>query len=280
MKAPKMSFVKCEGLKAENYGKVWTSAPITGIARVAYVDEEDETALVEFLDKDKELHDGNVHGRGIPFVRQHHGWWVPIDSINPIRVEFEVYRDGREMVCVPGASDKVGRAKCAEGESFDPCIGAVIAMARAYGKEPTAVCMDTLKVLSAVPDEEKPKLEIVNKYGESYGIVGKPTKFKDSRGVALRVGDEVLISDTMGNIGKTCSNWVVETKEDGAFIMGIHAACDGKTGSIRPYWNITLNSVFKERVAGEDKDNYLFVKRIEDVKQQAKANHKNEKVKR
>lgn len=258
-----LSFDRSEGPKVGDWGKVLNgAAPMGGLACVLDVNEADSFCLVEFLQSDEELHDGNI---GRVRGKKHHCWWVGTEDILPIAMGCQIFREGREVLCIPGVTGrKVGRAKCCEGETFDELTGAMIALARAYGKDPTAAAMKVLEVMSAVKTEE-PKLHITDKFGMDYGRVGDPTPYKDERGVALRVGDEVRVKSLESN-RVYGSRWVVETKELGPFVMGIQVACNPKTGKIRE-WEVNLNSTYKEREAGEEADDgVLFVRSVEEMK--------------
>ena len=267
----KLTFSRREGPRVGDWGRVLVgAAPIGGIARVLTVDKSDGVVLVEFLESDEELHDGNV---GPVRGKDHHCWWITRDNITPIIEQASVLRDGRETLALVGAA--VGRATCCEGEEFDPLTGAIIALARAYGVNPTAAAMRVLEVLSAVKKDE-PKLRIVDKYGMDYGRVGDPTPYKDANGVELRVGDVVRLKNLKS--GRVYPpRWVVATKELGPFVMGIQVACDPRTGKIRE-WEVSLNSPYKEREAGEEADDgVLSIRSPEGLDSGKKSKDRNKK---
>ena len=85
---------------------------------------------------------------------------------------------------------------------------------------------------------------------EHYGVIGTPTKYKDAIGRPLVVGDTVEHFDyTNKSYGETA---IVETEEDGQFVMGICAHCDGKTGEIKCGWKIIKKRDHTEVKDGED----------------------------
>ncbi len=268
----KLTFSRREGPRVGDWGRVLVgAAPIGGIARVLTVDKSDGAVLVEFLASDEELHDGNV---GPVRGKNHHCWWITRDNITPIIEQASILRDGREMLALVGGA--VGKATCCEGEEFDELTGAIIALARAYGVNPTAAAMKVLEVLSAVKKEKK-KLRIRFRHSDhskDYGAVGEPTPFKDARQIPLHVGDEVSVASELSGLGT--KSWVVRTEDDGPFIMGICSDCHPDTGEIGRGWNVVLTSAYKERTVGEsDFNNVLFI--VEEGEPESKADARNKK---
>lgn len=246
--------------------------PVTGPARVVRVKRHEHELLVEFPDKNPELH--SAGGEGL----EERCWFVSIDAVTPLPMDFCIFHNNTGATyCLRGDKRRVaGKAQFspeeADGKDYDPLIGAVIAMARAYGQNPTTVAYKVLKTLSALPEPQvktvaaagleqrvndlyeqvdflndwcssltdrceeiaekvqpKKKQLVIMKDGERYGVVGTPTKFKTIEGKALRVGDQVTISQ-----GRYSSDTlVVETEEDGPFIMGICIICDPDTGETK-----------------------------------------------
>lgn len=242
--------------------------PVVGPARVAGI--EGRKILVEFPEKNPVLHHGGIN-------RPERCWFVSVADIEPLPMDFCIFRNAGTTYCLRGDKRRVtGKAKFStvEGEDYNPLIGAVIAMARAYGQDPTAVALKVLKVFSAIPQppvktvaaagleqrindlaeqvdflndwcasltdrcdelaakvEPKKKQLVIKHDGELYGVVGTPTKYKTLEGKALCVGDQVKINPLCG--GYDSEALVVETEEDGAFIMGLCAICNPATGATR-----------------------------------------------
>lgn len=270
----KLTFDRREGPRVGDWGRVLAgAAPIGGLARVLDVDKSDGAVLVEFLESDEELHDGNV---GPVRGKNHHCWWINREHITPIIEQASILRDGREMLALVGGA--VGKATCCEGEEFDELTGAIIALARAYGVNPTAAAMKVLEVLSAVKKEKK-KLRIRFRHGDhslDFGSVGDATPFKDAWGVPLFVGDEVVVKSKLSEVATR--SWVVCTEEDGPFVMGIRSGCDPATGKIQKDWQIERKTTYKERTVGEsDFNSVLFIVEDGEPKPESKADARNKK---
>lgn len=279
MKVEKLSYDPNKGPQIGDYVEVGDRcAPCSGVARVAYVDRSDGTYLVEFLEEHAKLHNGNT-ARGAR-CKDHRGWWVAKDMIMPIPIDCQLFHLDTTTYCQVNGRIS-GKAECDEKDSFDPLTGAIIALARAYGTNPTAAAYKVLEVLSAVPKAEpakaetevkpSPKLEIRSIYGDEYGKVGTRTKYCDRRGVPLYVGDTVSVRKRGSN--KADENWVVETNSDGAFVMGLCSLCDPKTGHIDADWEIEWLSSYRERAVGDR--NYTRFLRIEapEVKRVLRSNN-------
>lgn len=266
-------------------GSFFVHNPVTGPARVAAIDGD--KILCEYPEQHPELHSGGIN-------RPERCWVVATWDVTPLPMDFCIFRNAGATYCLRGDKRKVaGKAQfsAAENQDYDPLIGAVIAMARAYGKDPTAVALKVLKVFSAIPqppvrtvaaagleqrvndlaeqvdflndwctsltdrcDELAAKVEPKKKIrqlvirdmsGEFYGVVGTPTKFKDSKGNDLYVGDRVVIRGKNGK-GIPSESLMVETKEDGAFPMGLLGAAQAmpEGGRLDSYWLV-------DRVDGE-----------------------------
>lgn len=256
----KKTYDPATGPKVGDYGYVTGDAPKPGVAKVVHKDG-DGCLLVEFLESHPQMHDGN--SRSIR-CRRNRGWWVLRGEIAPLPIECQIFRDGNTTYCLRGDKKQTtGKAVCDDHDDYDPLTGAIIAMARAYGQNPTTAAYKVLQVLSAIPDKE-PEPEkskafgLVNKFGWPYGVLGTPTKYKDRKGTPLCVGDTVRVKSK--RFGSVTSSWVVETPEEGAFIMGLGFSCDGETGVIDSEWEITWDKSYKELKPGdEDSFGYLRV---------------------
>lgn len=87
-------------------------------------------------------------------------------------------------------------------------IPTIIAMCEAYGKDPAEMCQRVLHRLGWADDAGLPCGKAAKKYvllhladvatGETLGLVGSETKFKDSAGTRLRVGDLVTVDEADG----------------------------------------------------------------------------------
>lgn len=100
------------------------------------------------------------------------------------------------------------------------------------------------KKINILTDEKKqnfvPHLEC---YGENYGEIGHPTKYKDTLGRELFVGDIVAIYKPDGTF---CSlEFVVETSaltingyKQKQFVMSIEQDCDDETWQINNGWHV------------------------------------------
>ena len=229
--------------KPGEYVYVSGRAPIDGAARIVRGTEEG-TLLAEFLDADPKLHDGNGY---IPLGKKHHCWWVGKEEIRPLDVSCQILQHGNEIYCQRSDKDRItGRAKCDDNDTFDPVVGAIIALSRAYGVHPTKAAYKVLQVMSAVP-KETTSLKIVDRDGQSYGIPGTPTLFKDKKGTRLCVGDTVKVSSRYYEY----MTWVVDSEPQGQFIMGIAMDCKGKTGLVDKDWILTLEKSWKEPRPGD-----------------------------
>lgn len=126
--------------------------PVSGPARVANNDLAG--LMVEFPTAHPRLHDGNGFVEG----KANRCWFVLEDDLAPLPMEFCVFRDGDTTYCLRGDKRNVtGKAQfsAAESAEFDPLVGAIIAMARAYGRNPTEVAYKVLTALSAAPQPVK-----------------------------------------------------------------------------------------------------------------------------
>lgn len=95
------------------------------------------------------------------------------------------------------------------------------------------------RVFQPEPEKKEPKKRLVDCIGNCYGTVGHPTKYKDTYGRPLFVGDIVEVENII-----SCKQFVCEDY-DGAFICGIKKSCDPNTGTVRN-WKITLVTPFTE----------------------------------
>lgn len=271
--------------------------PVTGPARVLF--QGAAITLVEFPDANEKLHDGHSifpKGEG----RDKHCWYVFTQDCHPLPMDFCVFTNGLRgtTYCLRGDKRNVaGKAQFAggDGEEFDPRVGAVIAIARAYGVDPTKLAFKVLEALSALPGDDNSvrdrhirelfdrvtKLEkdldrtkdtlavalAAKKIGapipvrevkqqqpmdppttrkvihveddeESWGVVGEPTNFVDYNGVQLRVGDEVRVTSRTCSAITDVPSLVVQTEEDGAFVMGLCSQCHPDTGEIDGKWKV------------------------------------------
>ena len=85
---------------------------------------------------------------------------------------------------------------------------AVVALCTAHGEDPAEVCQRVLRALGWSADAGMPCGKAAKKYallyladvatGEPLGLVGSETKFKDSVGPKLRVGDLVTVDEVDG----------------------------------------------------------------------------------
>lgn len=106
------------------------------------------------------------------------------------------------------------------------------------------------------PEEEVKKEKPFEPYlfhpsnNKHYGVVGKPTLYKDAVGRPLFVGDvvETVDRDDGASYG---NHYVVEDSTDGQFVMGICCACDAKTGGIALGWKVLRVRKYSELEAGE-----------------------------
>lgn len=235
------------GPRPGDYGYVMDpTAPVQGLAKVITKPDPgdpDESFLVEFVESHPLLHSGGDR------CRNEHGWWIRPDEITPVDAVGEIMGFGGHMYCRVG--NRVGHAKCDANDEFDPLTGAIIALARAYKTNPTKAAYKVLQVMSAVPTagvESQPStMKIVDRGGRSYGVPGTPTRYRDSKRTALCVGDTVKIR--YGDY--TFETWVVETKDEGQFIMGICMDCDSRTGKVDTGWEITWLRSWKELKPGD-----------------------------
>ena len=183
-----------------------------------------------------------------------------------------------------GAMSK-GSAYCRKNDEFKPEIGAVIALCKAYGRDPGEVCYDVLSAMaSAGKNEEPSKLpdaatrvskrgipagrirsgELVLMLGEDYaGKPGTPTAFKDVDGKSLFVGDLVTISALVGDV-RTGRKWkdigsLAFVADEpgykygkGPYIHGMILACNPKTGKIDGRFKVRLAKRWQEVEVGEE----------------------------
>lgn len=243
------------GPRPGDYGYVMDpTAPVNGLAKViTKPDPHDpgKSFLVEFVESHPLLHSGAnplLHS-GANRCRNNHGWWIHPEEITPVDMTAEIMRADNHMYCRVG--NRMGHAKCDAQDEFDPVVGAIIALARAYRTNPTKAAYKVLQVMSAVPTagtESQPSaMKIVDGQGHDYGTLGTPTRYRDCHKTPLCVGDRVKIRYGSHEF----ETWIVETKTDGQFIMGICMDCDPKTGKVEPGWEITWLRSWKELQPGE-----------------------------
>ena len=112
------------------------------------IDMDEGGVLVEYFEERQYMHDGNGAGA------EHRCWWVNQHDIRPLPVDFSIVTEGTTTYCLRGDKKKLsGQAKFSDTEdaqNLDPLVGAVIAMSRAYGRDPTNVAFKVLKALSSV----------------------------------------------------------------------------------------------------------------------------------
>lgn len=183
-----------------------------------------------------------------------------------------------------------GSAYCRKGDEYKPEIGAVIALCKAYGRDPGELCYDVMSVLAhkagttGATEEDKPDEKTaggkVRKKGvpagrirsgalrlrtpvEDMGVPGTPTKFKDVNGKSLFVGDLVSVSVLDGDVrtGRKwedtgCLAFVVDEQSEneyskGQYIMGMLSACNAKTGKIDGRCRVRLAKRWQEVEVGE-----------------------------
>lgn len=235
------------GPRPGDYGYVMDpTAPVQGLAKVITKPEPgdpDESFLVEFVESHPLLHSGGDR------CRDNHGWWIRPDEITPVDMTAEIMESRGHTYCRVG--NRMGHAKCDAQDEFDPVVGAIIALARAYKTNPTKAAYKVLQVMSAVPTastESQPStMKIVDGQGHDYGTLGTPTRYRDCHKTPLCVGDRVKVRYGSHEF----ETWIVETKTDGQFVMGICMDCDPKTGKIDTGWEITWLRSWKELQPGE-----------------------------
>ena len=126
--------------------------PVTGPARIAHLDGP--SIMVEFPTADPRLHSGNGFVEG----KANRCWFVLEGDLAPLPMDFCIFHNEGATYCLRGDKRNVtGKAEFSAAESgeFDPLVGAIIAMARAYGRDPTEVAYKVLTALSAAPQPVK-----------------------------------------------------------------------------------------------------------------------------
>lgn len=87
-------------------------------------------------------------------------------------------------------------------------VSSFVALCEAHGEDPVEACQRILRALGWSADAGMPCGKAANKYallyladvatGESLGLVGSETRFKDSAGTPLHVGDLVTVDEVDG----------------------------------------------------------------------------------
>lgn len=219
------------------------------VARVVGKDSEG-SYLVEFIESHPKLHDGNFARDKELKGKAHHCWWVGPNNMAPLKVDAMIMNDGDTIYCQRSDKRRItGTATCSKLDEYDPLTGAMIAFARAYGQDPTTAAYRVLRAFSKIPTEEPKKLRLVfGSTGNPYGELGAPTPYKDKDGVPLYVGDQVKIR-TEDWEPRDLST-VVDTPEDGPFVMGLRSDCNTKTGAVKS-WELTWVKSWKELKSGD-----------------------------
>ena len=227
------------------------------VARVVGKEGED-SYLVEFIESHPKLHDGNYARDKALKGKAHHCWWVGKGNMAPLKVDAMIMNDGDTIYCQRSDKRRItGTATCSKLDEYDPLTGAIIALARAHGQDPTAAAYRVLKAFSKIPTEAEAtptptpkKLRLVfGSTGSPFGEVGTPTPYKDKYGAPLFVGDQVEIKSVAGYEPRDLYT-VVETPEDGPFVMGICSDCGPKTGTLKN-WVLTWAKSWKELKPGD-----------------------------
>lgn len=128
-----------------------------------------------------------------------------IITVNGTETTAQFYKGGKVV--------KTATAKCSSSDEFNFETGAKLAFDR---------------MMKRKEKEEAPHLEVGDTH---YGVMGTPTKYKDVLGKELFVGDTVNLFDEKGNYVDETP--IVETKNDGQFVMGVAVDCnqvEGTTG--------------------------------------------------
>ena len=218
------------------------------VARVAFIDEKYEGEsryLVEFLESHPRLHNGMTREAK---CKNHHGWWVSLMEMAPLKVDALVMTDGDTIYVQRSDKRRItGSATCSKLDEYDPMTGAIIAFARAHGVDPTTAAYKVLQAFSKIPAPKKLRL-VFSSTGNPYGELGAPTPYKDKDGVPLYVGDQVKIR--YEDFGPDDPQVVVETPEDGPFVMGIRSDCNTKTGAVKN-WELEWKKSWKELAPGD-----------------------------
>lgn len=219
--------------------------------------DQDSSFLVEFLKSDPKLHNGFPSRPGDPKGKRGRCWWVSEYDVRPVKPTCTIIVKGDTTYCKMFDRKKItGVSVCSEHDEPDFLTGAIIAMARAYDVDPTTAAYRVLKAFSKVPETEEDDgdpsgLRLAHESsGAPFGTLGDPTPYKDNFGTPLCVGDLVFIKH------RTECGWheepsiVVETPEDGPFIMGLQCVCDPKTGEI-DRWDVGWGRSWKELEPGQ-----------------------------
>lgn len=217
------------------------------VARVVGKESED-SYLVEFIESHPKLHDGNCARDKALKGKANHCWWVGPWNMAPLKVDAMIMNDGDTIYCQRSDKRRItGTATCSKLDEYDPLTGAMIAFARAHGADPTAAAYRVLKAFSKTPADLRLTHEST---GDPFGTPGDPTPYKDNFGTPLCVGDVVFIKHRTECGWHEEPNIVVETPEDGPFIMGIQCVCDPKTGEI-DRWDVRWARSWKELEPGQ-----------------------------
>lgn len=146
-----------------------------------------------------------------------------------------LYEDGKVV--------RSAQAKCAPDDEFDFETGAKLAF-------------DRLMLRDEQKEETATHLECGGRY---YGTLGTPTKYVDKSGTALCVGDIVDLSYNGKCVATVATTVVVETKDEGQFVMGIECDCDEETGETVG-WQLVKSRSYKDVACGEVFTHVEFVK--------------------
>lgn len=258
---------------------VKTSSPVPGnqsVGRVICVDGD--TVLIEFPKKDMALHDG--WGRG----KENHCWWQMASDLTVLPEMATIYSAGGDTYCTRTGKRAIGMAKLHGGDKPNDLTGAIIALAKAYGASPTEAAkrvltaMGSTEVPTTVSEDKaeaaqpapaaKPKKRLLFR-GQSYGIIGTPTKMVDRRGEHLCVGDMVLLFRPSGE--QTEYPRLVVEDSDYQFVMGIKGSVHRATGEITGGWSCEKLRSWKlldEGYVDPDPDFTFTLEDVEDVEEE------------
>ena len=208
----------------------------------------DGSYLVEFLESHPMLHNGFPRRPGDLKGRKSHCWWCNPEELDSLAPTCTITVNGDTTYCKRADRKKInGTATCSQHDGQDFLTGAIIALARAYDTDPTTAAYRVLKAFSKTPADLRLTHEST---GDPFGTPGDPTPYKDNFGTPLCVGDVVFIKHRTERGWHEEPNIVVETPEDGPFIMGLQCVCDPKTGEI-DRWDVRWARSWKELEPGQ-----------------------------
>lgn len=161
------------------------------------------------------------------------------DMLKPAKTdkyELHIMSDGKKTTAVYKKNGEVVsrfEANLHPDDEFNFKTGATIAFDRVFQPEPEK--------------KEPKKLRLFDDAGNCYGTVGTPTKYKDTYGRPLFVGDIVELKNAIIPKQFVCE------EEDGAFIYGIKDSCNSDIGVICG-WTVRLATPFTEVKDGTNAD--------------------------